>query len=201
MAFGYIGRLFPRATAFEVLKTTEGFEAIPALCALVGGLVAASLEAAPLVYGVCTMAGKLIGGLGNATAINSRFSPLVKIATWVSYVNGFGLMTFLLAGLGYFNGGWACVIFYAGGAVIAEVLLGLLDTVLSRSIYKETGVLMTTSERNFLSSFMYHARRVGADPDLRLEDHETEVSKWMPAYMELARRWPTVVARFSLSDD
>lgn len=200
MAFGYIGRLYPRVTAFEVLKTTEGFEAIPSVLALAGGIGALTFGASPLTFGLCIMIGKLVGGIGNAAAQTVRIPPLVKLCTWISYANGFGLMTIVMSGMGYYVGGWVGVAYYIGGSLSAEVILWLLDLWLSRMIFNRTGVQTTWSERNFLASFMYHARRVGENSDLRLDEEECEEFRWAPAFMDLARRWPRVIARFDKDD-
>jgi hypothetical protein len=195
-AFTYIGRLHPKFSAFQVLKTVDGIELIPSTFGFITGLYLFHndylLKDIALYVGIATLVGGLI------TTFGLYVIPfLVRFITGLSYLNSFGIFTIAIIVVGLLTVGWKGTLFYFIGKYTASLSTYFIDLWQTKMAYKKISVALTASERNFYNSYRLHAFRIGITKNLELEDGEIESGKWRLPLMELELKWPKVTARFT----
>lgn len=196
IAFGLIARLYPKVTAFKILKTVEGIESLPTVVSFVTGLYCFATRLEPLKTGVAVFIGYLV-----ATLINLRglyFIPgLVSLGTLYSYVSGFGLLLIVLCVFGFLVAGWQSVLAFFVGKYLAWAIAQVIELIDTRRMYKLSGYPFTASEKYFFNAYRLHASKLGVTTDITVSEEEAEEDNWRTAFTDLATRWPQVVARFT----
>ena len=197
-AFALMQRLFPTVGAFEVLKTTEGLESVPAALAFISGVACFSLKVDP--YHIClwVLAASL---LGNVITISGLFivPGLPRIGTMYSYASGFGVLLVVLALYGFVTVGWRGVLAFFVARLTAGILGFAIESWNKSRIYRKIGIPLSLAEINFFSAYRLHASEIGKSTDITVGDEELTEENWKPCFEDLARKWPEVVRRFTIN--
>jgi len=196
LAFTYIARLYPKFTAFQVLKTVEGIELIPSFFAFFTGIYVFSNDFIPSRIAIYIAVATFIGWI--IIAFGLFVIPfLVRFITLLSYLKGFGIFVIAIIIIGLLTVGWKGTLFYFIGRYSASIIIFLFDTLQMKLAHTKTGIPFTASERNFFNAYRLLASRIGVTTNLELEEGEIESGKWELPFMLLQLKWPKVVARFT----
>ena len=195
-AFALTARLYPKVSAFEVLKTTEGIESLPQAFAFLAALTCFFFKLPPLQIGLVVFIVTFLFSLMTRYGFYV-FPSIVKIGTIYSYLAGFGLLLILLCVVGFYLVGWRGVLAYFVARFLEGVIAKILDVRETRMYLREIGEPLTASERNFINAYRLHASKVGVTVDASVEDEEREKENWELTFMDLALKYPEVVARFT----
>lgn len=71
-AFGLMTRLYPEVSPFRILKTTEGIESLPAMFAIISGIIGFLMQLPPLQIGLAAGIAQLLGVLINTDSITCQ---------------------------------------------------------------------------------------------------------------------------------
>jgi hypothetical protein len=195
-SFGLMSRLFPTVPAFTILKTAEGIENVPAVLAMLAGLIAFAIHLPPIWVFAFAIAAGYSGVLINTFGL--YFAPcIVRLGTAYSYFAGFGILLVLVAAVGWLTVGWLGVAAFFSARVAAALLGWIHDFHFTQRSHALTGQSLTTSERSFFNAYRLHASRLGVTTDLELSDDEYQEDSWRPCFEDLAARYPEVVRRFT----
>lgn len=197
-AFALMARLYPKVSAFEVLKTTEGIESLPQSFAFIAGLICFFLKLPPLQIGLVVFVVSILISLMTRYGFYV-FPSMVKFGTIFSYLSGFGILLILLSALGFYLVGWRGVLAYFAARFVAFVVNWVLSVRETRIYMRKIGEPLTVSERNFINAYRLHASKLGITTDITVSDEEREKENWEPTFMELAIRYPEVVGRFTVN--
>lgn len=195
--FSLMARIYPEVTPYNVLKTTEGIENISDLLAVLAAFVIILINPSEsfLVIGSIIMTLYLIGYFMKITGV--FFIPMiVPFATLFSYVQGYGIITVVLAITGYIKFGLTKTVLILVVLVIANLLdyiLELLRAIIAR--YKNSPHL-TVSELDFLNAYQLYAAKVGASIDIYVSEEEIAQGNWQETYIWLKNNWPEITYRF-----
>jgi hypothetical protein len=200
-SFALMARLYPQVSAFRILKTCEGIESIPSVLAFSAAMVCFIGHFAPYVAGIAIFCAYIVG-----SALTQRglfiLPGLVAVSTLFSYLAGYGLFTGAVLVTGYLTLGWQGVLAYAVARVAAFVCGQVIEFADTRRAYREAGIArryaLTASEKHFINAYRLHARRSGKTTDVAVREDEQEQENWLPAFEDLAAKWPEVVQRFTL---
>jgi len=196
-AFALMARLYPKVSAFQVLKTVEGIESLPQSIAFLAALLCFFLNLPPWQIGAIVFA--VIVLLSLMTRFGFYVFPsIVKLGTIYSYLSGFGILLVLLAAFGFYWVGWRGVLAYFAARVIGGVVNWILTMQETRMYFRKVGQALTASERNFFNAYRLHASALGITTDVEVTNEETESANWEPTFLDLATKYPEVVARFTL---
>ncbi len=194
-AFGLIGRLHPRVTAYQVLKTTEALHAIPSMfhyaVALI--LLAFGLSWPPTIM-LAIVAAHLLGTFLNLLGL-CNVPALVVAATIFSYLTGYGALFLLIAGLAFLRGGPEWMGGYVGGMILSFPAGFIVERLYRRAGH--TDPTLGRAEINFFNAYRYHAAALEDDTSITLRPEEFEEDAWREVYDEFASAWPDVAARFT----
>ncbi|MEI6455439.1 MAG: hypothetical protein WCO93_04050 [bacterium] len=119
VAFTYIARLYPKYTAFQVLKTTEGIESLPSFFGFFTGLYVFIGQFSPTNIAVVVGLATLLAGIISAGGLFSLIPYITPLFTGLSYLKGFGFFTGAIIILGLLIVGWKGTLFYFIGRFIA----------------------------------------------------------------------------------
>lgn len=188
VAFGLLGRLWPRARPAAVLATTEALDEIPVLMLYVGGVVALSVSLGILQAVLCglafTLAGKIILWFGVFVV-----PGIVTAGYWFSYIPVFvyfpGMFVF-----GYLVSGLRGVVSWGCAYVVASVACQLFDLSVMRLRHAAAGILLTQSEVAFMNAYRLHATRLGVTTDLEIRPDEAESQQALAALEEYSSCYP-----------
>lgn len=196
-AFALIARLYPKVDAFKVLKTTEGLESIPLLITVIAGLVCFYLRLPLLEIGLYVFVASIVGFLIMSFGLYV-IPGIDRLGTFYSYISGFGIFLIILTVYGFFTVGWQSVIVFFIAKFLAGIVKFSIEGIIDKRFTKKTGVVVTTSERNFFNAYRLHASRLGKSIDITVTDEELKEENWKPVLIDLARKWPEVVKRFTV---
>jgi len=195
-AFPLIARLYPKVDAFTVLKTTEGIESLPTLLAFLTGLYCFLSKVEPISIGISTFVAYLVATLKNLGGF--YFIPgLVTLGTLYSYVSGFGILLILLGIVGFFVAGWESVVAFFVAKFLAWGVAQIIEFIDTKRMFKLSGFPFTASEKFFFNAYRLHASRIGVTTDIDISEEEAKEEYWKEAFVDLATKWPQVVARFT----
>jgi len=195
-AFPLIARLYPKVDAFRVLKTTEGIESLPTMAAFLTGLYCFLSRVEPINTGIATFIAYLVAAIINLRGF--YFIPgLVVLGTLYSYVSGFGILLTLLGIVGFFVAGWQSVVAFFVAKFLAWGVAQIVEFVDTKRMFKLSGFPFTASERHFFNAYRLHAFRIGVTTDIDISEEEAKEENWKEPFMDLASKWPQVVARFT----
>lgn len=196
-AFALMARLYPRVNAFQVLKNVEGIESLPQSFAFLAALVCFFLNLPP--WQIFIIVSTVIVLLSLMTRYGFYVFPsIVKLGTIYSYLSGFGILLVLLAVFGFYWVGWRGVLAYFAARLVAGVVNWILTMQETRMYFRKVGQALTASERNFFNSYRLHASALGITTDVEVADEEMENANWEPTFLDLATKYPEVVARFTV---
>lgn len=195
-AFTLMSRLYPQKNAFTILKTTEGIEHIPDVFAFLTGLICFILKVEPYYIGAIVLALTVIGAM--IRRYGFFFIPgIVSLGTLYSYISGFGILLIALLVVGYFLVGIQGIVAFVVGRIIAGVINYALDIIFHKSIYKKSGLILTTSEINFYNAYRIHASSLGKSLDLNVSEEEINRGDWETSFNDFYFNYPEVVHRFT----
>jgi len=195
-AFALMSRLHPRVSAFEILKTTEGLEELPAALSFVAALVCAFVRSSPQQLFLSVLASCLVALLINQLGLYI-FPGLVALGTTYSYFSGWGLLLILIAIATFLTVGWLGVVAFAAAKISGWLISQVLEWSFTRRTFAGLGHPLTFSERHFLNAYRLHAAKLGITTDISLKLEEEDEAHWRPALDRLASEWPQIVARFT----
>lgn len=194
-AFALMARLYPRVTAFKVLKTTEAIDDLGPALTFAVGVCCFALRLDPLIIGAAVAGANIIAVLINRFGFHV-IPGLITLGLLYSYISGFGILLVALILSGLILTGWQGVVAFFLGKLAAKVVTISIEIGFSRSTKRDLGVALTFSERHFLNAYRHHAARLGKNLDLSVTDDELRSENWAETYENLAVEWPQVVARF-----
>ncbi|MBI3812909.1 MAG: hypothetical protein HY279_00370 [Nitrospinae bacterium] len=196
--FALIARLYPNVDAFKLLKTTEGFEIIPAFLSFITGIICFIFAVEPLWIGLYVFISSIIGFFITLTIFAYRIPILPTLSTLFSYAYGFGIYWILIAVAGFVIADWKRIIAYFVGAIMANFVKMAIDLINSNRLFKKFALYVSGSEINFYNAYLWHATKLGKSLDLTISDDELKRENWNQAFEDLAVKWPEVVNRFTI---
>lgn len=104
----------------------------------------------------------------------------------------------MLGVFGFFSVGWRGVVAYFAARFAAGVVNWILGMRETRIYFQKIGEPLTASERNFFNAYRLHASALGVTTDISVGDQERDRDNWEPTLIELATKYPEVVARFTV---
>lgn len=180
-AFGLMTRLYPEVSPFRILKTTEGIESLPAMFAIISGIIGFLMQLPPLQIGLVAGIAQLLGVLINIYGF--YYVPgLVALGTFFSYVSGYGIFLIPTTVVGFVFVGWQGVLAFFIGKFSASMISHALQFRQTSRYHKLIGRPITASEVHFFSAYRLHASRMGVTTDITLRDEEIEEDNWKPAF-------------------
>lgn len=180
-AFGLMTRLYPEVSPFRILKTTEGIESLPAMFAIIIGIIGFLMQLPPLQIGLVVGSAQLVGVLINIFGF--YYVPgLVALGTLFSYVSGYGVFLIASAVVGLIFVGWQGVLAFFVGKFSASMVSHALQFWQTSRYHRLIGHPITASEVHFFNAYRLHASRMGVTTDIELKDREIEKDHWKPAF-------------------
>src|SRR5690348_15171354 len=207
--FTLMHRLYPAVDAFKVLKLPEGLQSIPSCLAFVTTLVCFNLTVAPFQTLVFVFRAAVLGTL---LALWAFVVPgLPSVGKLYSYVSGVGILFVGLVIYGFVAVGFWGVLACSAGRLAAAFVSWIVELWNGQRLYRRTGVRLGLPELNFLWAYELYASETIASPPISFQEFrrslntsltqdQMKVENWKPCFMDLARRWPKVVARFREPD-
>lgn len=196
-AFGLIARLYPKVSAFKVLKTTEGIESFTSTATFIAVIICFFMYLDPLKILLIISIIYVITVLLNTFGL-FIIPGQVAIGTLYSYISGYGLIIICVVLVGYFTIGWQGLVAYFIGKFIGWCVGRVIEVMETKRYFKLTGHPFTVSERSFFNSYRLHAVKHGITTDIELSEEEMEEDNWGPSFEDLVTKWPKVVARFTV---
>lgn len=196
-AFGLIARLYPKVSAFKVLKTTEEIESLTSATTSIAAIICFIMKIDPMQIAVIISITYIVSVLLNTFGL-FIIPGQVAIGTLYSYISGYGLLLVGIVIIGYLSTGWQGVLAYFVGKIVGWVIARAVEFIETKRYFKLTGFAFTASERCFFNAYRLHAVKHGITKDIILSEEEEKEEHWRPAFEELATQWPKVVARFTM---
>jgi len=195
-SFALMQRLYPSVDAFKVLHTTEGFELLPSSMAFLAAIVCFLSECSPITIAAVVASVSVFAHFMRVSGLPVH-ALFVRLSNAFSILHGYGLYLITLGAVGFIFTGWQGLTAYIVGRMVAGLVNGVVKHFNGQRIKRDVGTYLTTSEINFLNAYAFHARRTDQSLDLGVSDEELEESNWRPVFVDLALKWPRVVARFT----
>jgi len=197
--FALLARLWvrdPKTDAFRVLKTVEGLEHIPSVAGFIGAFIGLWAGSAPWHVAGGLVLGNIFGKL--VTMFGAFIVPgLPTLATWWSWVSGYGLLIGLGAAFAWFLKGWEYATAWIVGSMLAFVISMLFIEPSRMKYYKaKIGVPLGQSEVNFFNAYRLHADRLGLSHSIEIAPDEIQSGKWQDCLEDFAGKYPEAVSRF-----
>ncbi|HUW30516.1 MAG TPA: hypothetical protein VM223_02790 [Planctomycetota bacterium] len=196
-AFALMARLYPRVDAFRVLKTTEGIELVPTVEAVSIALLCFITGVPPLYTAAFVFGARVFATIRTLRRLGFATRMIVGIGTLFSYVDRFGLSTIGLAVIGFATGGWQLMVGYLSGRILGSLVSMAIEGIYVRRAFQQFGEPLTASEWHFFIAYGIHAERLGVTTNIRVSEDELDESNWRGVFLDLASKWPEVVARFT----
>jgi hypothetical protein len=195
-SFALMRRLYPSVDAFKVLQTTEAFELMPNCMSFIAAIFCFLNHLNPIMTAGIVAAVHVFGHFMCISGLPAD-TFFVRLSTIFSVLSGYGIYLVILAAVGFFFAGWQGVMGYVAGRLLASAVNGVINHFNGKRIQKQVGTYVTMSEVNFFNAYIFHARRKKKPLDLAVSDKELDESNWRPVFMDLAAKWPQIVARFT----
>ena len=196
-AFGLIARLYPKVSAFKVLKTTEGIESLTSIAIFIAAIICFIMKIDPLQIAVVISITYIVSVLLNTFGL-FIIPGQVAIGTLYSYISGYGLLLVGIVIIGYLFTGWQGVLAYFVGNFTGWVVARAIEVIETKRYFKLTGFAFTSSERCFFNAYRLHAAKHGITTDINLSEEEEKEENWRGAFEDLSSQWPQVVERFTM---
>lgn len=208
--FCLLERLHPRASAFQVLRTTEAIENYGSAISFLVALVLAFIGQSFWVVFIAAIATRFLAFILVLTTrvIRAPFSWLLKYCSFYTDITS-GPILFAVWPL-LFLAGWATGSLMGILALLASQLIsffvgGFIGEPLcfTDPYYRKSGIPYSKSEFGFWLAYQYHAKRngvpltigAGGARDTNYKGFEESLS-----FKEFASNWPQLVARISDTD-
>lgn len=193
--FALMKRLYPKVDAFKVLKTTEVLELFPSAAIFIATLIAFAIGLNPVSIAIVAFSSYIVAFL--LTFFGLFIIPgLPTLGTAYSYMSGFGVAFVILALVGYFTSGLYGVIAFFIGRISAGIVCYILDFISAKQAFNKTGLMLWSSEKNFLNAYRLHADKLGISNNMTVSSIEMQEENWMDCFEDLARKYPQVISRF-----
>ena len=124
-------------------------------------------------------------------------ASLLQISKIYSVLHGYCIYIIILSLVGFFFVGWQGPLAYVAGYVLGSILSLIINHFNEKYIQKKDGIAVTVTEINFLSAYLFHAKRQNKSLDLNVADNELIESNWQPVFMDLKKKWPEIVAQYT----
>jgi len=195
-AFALMARLYPKVSAFRVLKTTEVIDLQPSFYASLAFVLALMFHQGYLASGLSVVLG---GGFGFTLRRFGLvlFPGQVGLAVLYSYIGGIPFIYLPIAVVLIYFIGWKFVLIYLIARMIIWLVTFPIEITQMRHIFKDTRMAMGTSEHSFINAYRIHADHLGISTDTTVAPVELEEANWRKVYSGLAVNWPKVVSRFT----
>lgn len=180
-AFGLMTRLYPEVSPFRILKATEGIESLPAMFAIISGIIGFLMQLPPLQIGLAAGIAQLLGVLINTYGF--YYVPgLVALGTLFSYVSGYGIFLIPATVVGFIFVGWQGVLAFFIGKFSASMISHALQFRQTLRYHKLIGRPIRASEVHCFNAYRLHASRMGVTTNIELKDQEIAEDNWKPAF-------------------
>lgn len=199
-AFTYLARLYPKVSAYSVLKAVEGIELLPNHLAIFVGIYCFLNDSLLFEIALFSFVAIVVGRI--FVALKLFMIPMVvKINVLLTYFTFFSIpfLTITYITIGLITVGWLGVVMYFVGRCAASLIfLCIVEPIFMLIEKKNGGMPLTSSERNFFNALMFYAVYNRINFDFYLSDSELASNKWEKPFLELQQKYPQVVARFTL---
>ncbi len=195
-AFSLMARLYPDVDAYKVLKTTEGLASMPALMTFIFGLLCFIMQLSLLKIGLAVFIFSVMGYI-DALFLLNIVPGLYRLATFYSYISGFGIMLVILSIIGFLRVGFLGVLVFLGSIIVSRIVIEIIDSIHSNKVHKNTGIVVTGSEMNFLNAYRFEAKKLKRTTSIDVSEDEKMSDKWILVLEDLQKKWPEVVRRFT----
>lgn len=193
-SFALMARLFPKVKAFKILQTTESLEVLPAAITFIATIIAFVLSGDIYTIAITTFLAYFITYL---TTLNGFIIPgLLNIGKLYGYLSMTGTAYIIIALTGYMLCGINGILGFIIGRAAAGISCYIIDLFTAKSAYKKKGILIWSSERNFLNAYRLYADKIGVTNNLDIKDQELEQENWEDCFEDLAISYPKIVSRF-----
>lgn len=196
LAFTYIARIYPKYSAYKILKTVEGLELLPGTLAVLSGICCFIFGFSTLNIALYTGLFTLLGGLIIRFGI-FIFPRLMMILITIGTLNSYLLLYVIVIIIGLITVGWRGILFFFIGRYGAGLLNEGIEFISMKIAHKKFEILLSTSERNFFHSYRLHAIRMGLSKDLNLKDGELESDNWKAPFKDLKQKIPSLTEMFT----
>lgn len=202
--FALIARLFPRVDAFTFLKRVEGIQKIHSLAGFITGIVCFLLELNAFSIALWTFGVTVVFFLLRYWGV-FILPGLVQVATYYTYITGFGLVTLTLCAIGFWKVGfWGLLAFWAARA-IAELLSMLLDQYAGKRLGMEigsnpaladAGAMFLAPAKDFVNAYRLYADKFDLSRNAEVSEEEMHFENWRATWEDFQTKWPQVTARY-----
>ncbi|SED17924.1 hypothetical protein [Paenibacillus sp. GP183] len=199
VSFALMARLYPKVSAFRVLKTTEGVDEIPTTFGFIASLICLFNKVDPVTFFIATLISIVCGLLIKEFGIALVVPGIIPLGGLYNTINILMLPSILLVILSYILIGWQAVVAYIGARFVAWIISFVLEFVFTSQWKNKMGYAFTGSERSFFAAYCYYARKQGRSIAFDLTDEELEPENWEGVFDHLADTNPHVVQRFTAS--
>lgn len=208
--FCLLERLYPRASAFQVLRTTEAIENYSSAISFLVALVLAFIGQSFWVVFIAAIATRFLAFILVLTArvIRPPFSWILKPCSFYTDISSGPLLFvlwLLLVLIGWATGNLMGILALLASQLICFFVGGFIGEPLcfTDPYYRKTGIPYSKSEFGFWLAYQYHAKRngvplsigAGGSIDTNYKGFEESMS-----FRDFAVEWPQLVARISDTD-
>ena len=195
-AFALMSRLYPKVTAFRILKTTEGIDILPNAVAFAVTIICFFSNVEPINLFYYVIASHMIVHI--ILILGLFVIPgLISYGTLFSYISGFGIYLIIIIAVGLIYSSWKSVVAYFVARIFCWVIDWVIEYFEAKRMVKYLGYPLGLAERNFFNAYRLHANRIGASIDLEVTDDELKEEYYSKSLNQLAYEYPNVVARFT----
>jgi hypothetical protein len=194
-SFSLMYRVTKAANVFNFLKTVEGIDTLPIVMTILSAYLCLLLDfnltqAFFIVLGI-----RIVFGLLNILGIVNY--NLVRICKLITYFQGFGILTILLGIVAYFVKGINWVYILIGAKFLGDTIIWVFELYEMRRFAKYHKVFVSSSERNFFTTYKLYAKKAGVTQSVSVSDEEIESGTWKVNYAFFELTWPEVTRRFT----
>lgn len=196
-AFGFIGRLYPDVTAWQVLKTTEGIASLPAAFGFITAIIILLLEQpSPIIFIIKVVLASTAGLLFELIGIFPF--RIYKVGEYYSYLAGYGVYLTIIFVLSFFVFGWMGPVLFMIAKTAAMLIEMIADPLHENYFKKRTGGMsLTLAEIAFLNAYLIYARRYNKSLRILLEPEEPYSENALTSFEQLVTSWPELARKFN----
>ncbi len=195
-AFTLIGRLYPRVSAYKVLKTTEAIESLPNAFAYIVALNSFNDSLSPHQVFFFTFVTFVIGFI--VASFDIFLLYIFELAGKIySYLSGYFILYIIIVSYGYYASGWTGVLAYLLAVLLGELVKMGSEIIISKIRKSQKKRILTTSEFSFLNAYRFYAYKLAISRSVKVSENEIKSGKWQLPFSDLQAKWPEVTRRFS----
>lgn len=202
--FALMARLFPRVDAFTLLKRVEGIQKMHSLAGLVTGITCFLLELNTLSIALWTFGVTMTVFLLRYWGV-FVIPGFVQLATYYTYITGFGLVTLTLCAVGFWKvGPWGLGAFWAA-RLIAELITMLLDQYAgkrlgiemgSNPVLADVGAMFLAPVKDFVNAYRLYADSYDLSTSVEVSEEEMHFENWQSVWEDFESKWPQITSRY-----